>query len=129
MFVEKLRGTTPRLLDETTLGAAVAAEECAAISDEQRNRRFSDKFHNFIELCLKFNPAERPSARELLKHPFMKFPKKRLSLENYLSSVRPLSVSKGSSENQVSPISPYVERLFLSTATEKPEESGWSFGP
>ncbi len=45
--------------------------------------RWSESFNDFVKKCLTVNPSERPSAEELLKHPFlqmgakfMKLPKK-----------------------------------------------------
>lgn len=35
------------------------------------NNRFSKEFKNFVKICLTKDPAKRPSARELLDHPFM----------------------------------------------------------
>lgn len=42
----------------------------------QLHGNYSKQLKDFIELCLRKDPRERPSARELLKHPFIKRAKK-----------------------------------------------------
>jgi serine/threonine protein kinase len=31
----------------------------------------SEDFEEFVKLCLKYNPSERPNIKELLNHPFI----------------------------------------------------------
>ncbi|ETN69862.1 hypothetical protein NECAME_15037 [Necator americanus] len=71
MLYEKSRGTTPRLLDSTTLPSF---EE----PSEHTKRTFTESFHNLTGMCLKANPANRPDANALLSHPFLKKTKKSL---------------------------------------------------
>ena len=40
-------------------------------SPELPENEFSDVFRDFIDLCLQKDPKERPSAKELLEHPFL----------------------------------------------------------
>ncbi|BCS24608.1 putative Ste20-like serine/threonine protein kinase [Aspergillus puulaauensis] len=44
---------------------------------------YSKTFKNFVELCLRRDPRERPTAKELLEHPFIKRAKK----TNYLTEL------------------------------------------
>lgn len=72
MLYEKSRGTTPRLLDSTTLPSFEEPSEHSC-------RTFTEAFHSITGMCLKANPANRPDAAELLNHAFVKKTKKSLS--------------------------------------------------
>ncbi|VDD89557.1 unnamed protein product [Enterobius vermicularis] len=92
MLYEKSKGTTPRLLDCTTL-----PNDEGAIP-EQKKRRFSDGFHEFVEICLKPMPENRQELLEwqvsrLVSHPFLKASKKGRSFIELLPKWRPLSLS------------------------------------
>nr|XP_002738826.1 PREDICTED: STE20-related kinase adapter protein alpha-like [Saccoglossus kowalevskii] len=114
MLLEKINGTTPRLLDSTTaclvedqlmnessgaadsgLGSSMAASSVYKNNDPNSpfNRTFSQNFHNFVELCVKSDPDDRPTASALLNHPFFKQTKKRPNdtLVQLLHPVAPLS--------------------------------------
>ncbi|XP_072020082.1 STE20-related kinase adapter protein alpha-like isoform X2 [Amphiura filiformis] len=99
MLLEKLNGTTPKLLDRTTLGEEIQQEQgvtdtssspvdsgmgdsgSPGTSDQHNpyTRVFSPEFHNFVEVCLKRDPFDRPSADKLLQHPFFKQTRRKTS--------------------------------------------------
>ena len=55
-------------------------------------RRFSQFAHQFVKLTLTKHPPNRPSAEELLHHPFIKQTKKyHSSLKHILSQVMPIT--------------------------------------
>uniref|UniRef100_A0A183G1X8 Protein kinase domain-containing protein n=1 Tax=Heligmosomoides polygyrus TaxID=6339 RepID=A0A183G1X8_HELPZ len=61
MLYEKSRGTTPRLLDSTTLPSFEALKTGQRIPEpsEHSCRTFTEAFHSITGMCLKANPANR----------------------------------------------------------------------
>lgn len=57
----------------------------------QINRRFSDNLHDITALCLQREAIHRPSAAQLLTHPFLKISRRGLSLPDLLKPAIPLS--------------------------------------
>lgn len=67
MLLEKMRGTTPRLLDASTLTGDDHTEH-----EERHTRSFSSAFHDFAEQCLRQHAPARPTAAALQLHPFLR---------------------------------------------------------
>ena len=61
---------------------------------------FSRAFKDFVELCLKRDPRERPSAKELLKHPFIKRAKKTTYLTELIERYERWQVVHGSRDSE-----------------------------
>ncbi|GJQ66359.1 hypothetical protein Trydic_g4396 [Trypoxylus dichotomus] len=95
MLTEKMKGTTPHLLDCTTVlvddhdnhGDSVLK----SLLQNQAQRRFSESLHEIAALCLQQEPSERPTAAQLLTHPYFKFNRKHMHLSEYLLPALPLS--------------------------------------
>lgn len=94
MLTEKVRGCSPQLLDCSTVhlyedldpvgdnqlhehhpdsgvGDSVASTSNVQFKAMQQ-RRFSEPFHQFAELCLQRDPTHRPSAGQLIAHSYFK---------------------------------------------------------
>lgn len=65
----------------------------------QLDEHFSKPMKEFVSLCLKKNPAERPSAKELLKHRFIKNARKTPKLLERIRE-RPKFAAKGMDATQ-----------------------------
>ena len=61
---------------------------------------FSRAFKDFVELCLKRDPKERPSAKELLKHPFVRRAKKTTYLTELIERYERWQAVHGSRESE-----------------------------
>uniref|UniRef100_A0A915C7K5 Protein kinase domain-containing protein n=1 Tax=Parascaris univalens TaxID=6257 RepID=A0A915C7K5_PARUN len=85
MLYEKSKGTTPRLLDSTTLQEDDAASE-------QKRRTFTDSFHNITNICLKPASEHRWPVARLLTHPFVRSMKKTRSFNDLLPHARPTAI-------------------------------------
>lgn len=57
----------------------------------QAKRKFSDGLHEVAALCLQQEPSQRPTAAQLLTHPYFKFNRKHMRLSEYLLPALPLS--------------------------------------
>lgn len=61
-------------------------ENPKVIASVQR-RYFSEKFRNFVDLCVQRNSVVRPSAGELLTHPYLKKAKLQSCLSTFQMSI------------------------------------------
>ncbi|KAJ8683043.1 hypothetical protein QAD02_018835 [Eretmocerus hayati] len=102
MLVEKIRGSMPRLLDQSTFpedvmdidqsGDGTSQEKFSVNLENIAKRAFSEAFHSITELCLQCDPNNRPSVNYLLGHSFFKQCRKTdVSLLDILKSVKPLN--------------------------------------
>ena len=85
---------------------------------------FSRPFKDFVELCLRKDPRERPSAKELLKHPFVRRAKKTTYLTELIERYERWQAKHGhqSSEDE----DEYTEEQ--QPAIHDDNEDLWDFG-
>ncbi|KAK2751931.1 putative protein serine/threonine kinase [Onygenales sp. PD_40] len=85
---------------------------------------FSKSFKDFVELCLRRDPKERPSAKELLKHPFIKRAKKTTYLTELIERSERWQAVHGSRSAEDED-----EQEYQPTHKPTPEEEDlWDFG-
>merc|ERR1712063_78516 len=82
---------------------------------------FSKAFKDFVAACLKKDPDERPTVKELLKHPFIKKAKKTSSLTELVDRLArwKLVVADDSSDEDDEPTKPAQQT--------KQDDGGWDF--
>lgn len=82
---------------------------------------FSKAFKDFVSLCLKKDPAERPTARELLKHKFIKTAKRTTMLTDLIDRLSRWKIVIG---NETSDDSEDEESR---PADQDADDGGWDF--
>ena len=88
------------------------------------NGNFSKTFKDFVELCLRRDPRERPSAKELLKHPFVRKAKRTSYLTELIERHERWNATHGSRSSEDED-----ERDDRGVANSTPEDEDlWDFG-
>jgi len=127
LLLEKLRGSTPRLMDCSTLASLGQAESEAELNQHGQGlagdsgvgdsvasckvegrdrsvyleRAFSSPFHALVGVCSSLEPLSRPSAQELSSHPWLR--QLRKSNSNLLTLLHPLQgLAAGEEEDEES---------------------------
>ena len=84
---------------------------------------FSGGFKDFVQLCLRKEPKERPSAKDLLKHPWIRRAKKTFYLTELIERHERWQSRHGSRGESEEP-----EMYEDSRATDSDQEDLWDFG-
>ena len=85
---------------------------------------FSKPFKEFVELCLKRDPKERPSAKDLLKHPFVRRAKKTTYLTELIEQYERWQTVHGDRDSEDSDEESQDEPQKYSTE----DQDLWDFG-
>ncbi|TPX16162.1 uncharacterized protein E0L32_004157 [Thyridium curvatum] len=85
---------------------------------------FTKAFKDFIEVCLQRDPRERPTARDLLKHPFVRRAKKTTYLTELIERhSRWCAAHRGGEDEEA-----YDDEQHLAGEREPVNEDMWDFG-
>lgn len=84
--------------------------------------KFSKPFREFVSLCLKRDPRERPSARELLKHKFVKTARKASYLTELIERFEKFKSESGEEKPQATDAAQYATRYGPAA------DNLWDFG-
>jgi serine/threonine-protein kinase 24/25/MST4 len=85
---------------------------------------FSKPFKDFVELCVKRDPRERPSAKDLLKHPFVRKAKKTTYLTELIERYERWQAKHGHRESESDDEDSREEEKTYSAE----EQDLWDFG-
>ena len=85
---------------------------------------FSQSFKDFVGLCLRRDPRERPSAKELLKHPFVKRAKKTTYLTELIERHERWQAKHGNKN----PDDEDEDEQYQQQYSEPENEDLWDFG-
>ncbi|PLN76439.1 Pkinase-domain-containing protein [Aspergillus taichungensis] len=88
---------------------------------------FSKTFKSFVELCLRRDPRERPSARELLEHPFVKRAKKTSYLTELIERSERWNVMNGN-KNGEDEDRGTLDHTPSQVVTSEEDDDLWDFG-
>lgn len=85
---------------------------------------FTKAFKDFVELCLQRDPKERPTARDLLRHPFIRRAKKTTYLTELIERYSRWSVTNKSEEEEHWDVHDSGAQMVR----ERVDEDMWDFG-
>ncbi|KAJ5617073.1 hypothetical protein N7537_002187 [Penicillium hordei] len=90
---------------------------------------FSKPFKQFVELCLRRDPKERPSAKELLEHPFVKRAKRTTYLTELIERAERWQITHRGQDDE-DEYDDYDDREADHTANARTQETEdlWDFG-
>lgn len=86
---------------------------------------FSKAFKDFVDLCLRRDPRERPSAKELLKHPFVRRAKKTTYLTELIERYERWQAVHGNGDSEDED---NEEGCSPNTVNSPTNEDLWDFG-
>jgi len=91
---------------------------------------FSDRFKEFVSLCLQRDPRDRPSARDLLKHPFVKRAKRTTYLTELIERHERWVMENGNKKggDEDSDEGTMDSKDNRSTEDEEDDNDLWDFG-
>lgn len=87
---------------------------------------FSKTFKNFVELCLRRDPRERPSAKELLEHPFVKRARRTTYLTELIERFEGWQIRSG--VQVAGADEEYLQEPLSGKKDTEHEEDLWDFG-